>query len=111
MIDKKQIAEAAAARHAEGWKAKDREDLIFDYELTDEQADAICAELERLEAEDAAVLAKVVKIAQRYIMDVNARGDLETRHSDGEDFLDVSVWSLRDALVAAYELGRKEAKQ
>jgi len=31
---------------------------------------------------------------------------LETRNSDSKDFHDVSVWSLRDALAAAYEAGR-----
>lgn len=30
---------------------------------------------------------------------------LETRHSDRLDFYDVSVWSMRDALHEAYQLG------
>lgn len=32
---------------------------------------------------------------------------LETRNADGLDFHDVSVWSLKDALDAAFEAGRK----
>ena len=30
---------------------------------------------------------------------------LETRNSDGLDFHDVAVWSLKDALQEAYEAG------
>ena len=33
---------------------------------------------------------------------------LETRMSDGLDFHEVAVWSLREALKAAYELGKSE---
>ena len=32
---------------------------------------------------------------------------LETRNSDGLDFHDVAVWSVREALIEAFELGRK----
>ncbi len=32
---------------------------------------------------------------------------LETRRSDSLDFHDVAVWSIRDALLAAYHAGRK----
>ena len=32
-------------------------------------------------------------------------GTLETRNSDGLDFHEVSVWSLRSALETAYNLG------
>lgn len=34
---------------------------------------------------------------------------LETRNSDGEDFHDVAVWSIRAALEEAYEAGRHAA--
>lgn len=34
---------------------------------------------------------------------------LETRKSDSLDFHDVAVWTLRDALLAAYEAGRNGA--
>ena len=30
---------------------------------------------------------------------------LETRHSDGLDFHDLAVWSIRDALEAAFKAG------
>ncbi len=36
---------------------------------------------------------------------------LETRKSDSLDFHEVSVWDLKTALEAAYEAGRKAAKQ
>lgn len=32
---------------------------------------------------------------------------LETRNSDSFDFHDVAVWSLKDALEAAYESGQQ----
>lgn len=34
---------------------------------------------------------------------------LETRRSDSLDFHDVSVWSIKTALQAAFEAGRKAA--
>jgi hypothetical protein len=34
---------------------------------------------------------------------------LEDRHSDSLDFHEVSVWSLRAALAAAFEAGRQSA--
>lgn len=35
---------------------------------------------------------------------------LETRKSDGLDFHDVAVWSIKDALETAFEAGRKARK-
>lgn len=35
------------------------------------------------------------------------RLDLEQHLSDEEDFFEISVWGLKDSLVAAYELGKK----
>lgn len=35
---------------------------------------------------------------------------LETQHSDRLDFHDVAVWSVRDALVAAYAAGVASAR-
>jgi hypothetical protein len=35
---------------------------------------------------------------------------LETRNADGLDFHDLAVWSLKDALDAAFEAGRKAGK-
>lgn len=53
---------------------------------------------------------KLLEIAKENMYAVQERGDLETRHSDSEDFLDISVWGLKAALEAAYELGRQEAQ-
>lgn len=36
---------------------------------------------------------------------------LETRNSDRLDFHDVAVWSVRDALLAAYRAGLAAAKE
>lgn len=62
-----------------------------------------------------AELQKLVKIAQENIPGLEGRPDLEAQNSDSADFFDCSVWALKDALVAAYELGkatgREEAKK
>ena len=52
-------------------------------------------------------LAKLVKIAQKSIYPMENRTDLERHYSDEEDFLDIAVWELKTALIAAYELGKK----
>ena len=54
-------------------------------------------------------LESLVEIARKHIYPVEARGDLETRDNDSEDFLDVSVWSIKAVLAAAYELGKENA--
>lgn len=51
------------------------------------------------------------KIAAEHIPALEERGDLKTRDSDGEDFFETAVWCLRDALVAAYELGRSDKER
>lgn len=58
----------------------------------------------------AAELKKLVKIAQENIPGMEGRADLEAQNLDELDFLDVSVWCLKDALVAAYELGKATGK-
>ena len=55
-------------------------------------------------------LESLVEIARKHIYPVEARGDLETRDNDSEDFLDVSVWSIKAALTAAYELGKESSQ-
>ena len=52
-------------------------------------------------------LNQIVKIAQENIISMENRSDLEQHFSDEEDFFEISVWRLKDALVAAYELGKK----
>lgn len=41
-----------AALYDGGWKAEDRDQLIKEYELTDEEADKICEILEKYEKEN-----------------------------------------------------------
>ena len=50
----------------------------------------------------------LTEIAIKNICPVERRGSLETRWIDEEDFLDIAVWELREALLAAYELGRRD---
>lgn len=52
-------------------------------------------------------LNQIVKIAQENIISMENRSDLEQHFIDEEDFFEISVWGLKDALVAAYELGKK----
>ena len=52
-----------------------------------------------------------MEIAKKHIYPVEARGNLETRDNDSEDFLDVSVWSIKAALEAAYKLGKESSRK
>lgn len=51
--------------------------------------------------------ALLLEIAMNNIPAIEDAGTLETRNSDSLDFHDISVWSLKKALLAAYEAGRK----
>lgn len=42
---------------------------------------------------------------------VENRGDLEKRHNDSEDFLEISVWAIQNMLKEAYELGRAQGEK
>lgn len=46
-------------------------------------------------------------IAKEYVPAVKQRGGLDSRNNDENDFLDISVWTLKAALKAAYEAGKK----
>lgn len=43
------IQRAASNLYDGGWRAEDRDQLIKEYELTEEEADAICEELAKIE--------------------------------------------------------------
>jgi hypothetical protein len=58
-----------------------------------------------------AEIKKLVHIAQENIPELENRPDLEARQSDELDFFETSVWSLKAALVAAYELGKAEGRR
>ncbi|AWW25960.1 hypothetical protein [Acetobacterium sp. KB-1] len=49
----------------------------------------------------------LLEIAKEAFYSIEQRGDLETRHSDHEDFLDISVWGLKEVLIQAFEYGKK----
>lgn len=53
---------------------------------------------------------KIYNVAKNYIVQLPERGDLKAHNSDREDFLDIAVWCLEDALIAAYEAGRKDGQ-
>lgn len=45
----KDISSSAAALFDGGWRSSDREQLIQEYDLTKEESDLLCEELERIE--------------------------------------------------------------
>lgn len=51
----------------------------------------------------------LLKIAKEAFYSIEQRGDLETRNHDAEDFIETSVWSLKEALIQAFEYGKKQA--
>ena len=53
---------------------------------------------------------QLIEIAKKNSYSIETRGDLETRNSDSEDFIEMSVWSIQAMLEEAYELGKKAAK-
>ena len=53
---------------------------------------------------------QLIEIAKKNSYSIETRGDLETRNGDSEDFIEMSVWSIKAMLEEAYELGRKAAK-
>ncbi len=54
---------------------------------------------------------ELLEIAKKNSAAVNLRGDLETRNSDSQDFIEVAVWNLKAMLEEAYELGKKTKKE
>ena len=53
---------------------------------------------------------ELTKIANKHIPELENRKDLKAHYSDHDDFFETSVWSLEDALKAAYELGKNERR-
>jgi uncharacterized protein DUF6900 len=52
--------------------------------------------------------ALLLEIALKHFPNIET---LETRNWDRLDFHDVAIWSIRDALAAAYAAGQAEAKR
>lgn len=53
---------------------------------------------------------KLLEIAKAASASIEMRGNLERKWSDGEDFIEVAVWSIEEMLEKAYELGKREGK-
>lgn len=51
--------------------------------------------------------ALLIRIAQEHLL----IDTLETRNSDSLDFHDVSVWGVKEALIAAYQAGLAAAQK
>ena len=50
--------------------------------------------------------AQLLEIAKRLMYEVDARGGLEERGNDCEDYIEVPVWGIKKALEEAYLLGK-----
>jgi len=90
---------AAAQRQLQRW----REQYTFDYSKA---IDSVSAFFRQQAADKRGVDAAFERIAQ----EVLHIPTLRTRDSDGLDFHDIGVASLRLALQAAYEAGRQASK-
>ena len=53
---------------------------------------------------------KIEKMAIKECWMIEERKGLDTHNSDEEDFLDMAVWTLKDLLIKAYELGKAAGK-
>jgi hypothetical protein len=51
---------------------------------------------------------KLEQIAMDADFALEQRGGLDTRRNDTEDFIELSVWGIREMLRKAYELGKAE---
>ena len=49
----------------------------------------------------------ITEIASDCVIAIEMRGDLETRMRDDDDFFEIAVWELKNALLKAYEAGGK----
>lgn len=54
---------------------------------------------------------KLLEIAMKNSVEMRERGDFETRNSDQDDFLEVSIWGLKAMLEEAFEAGRKASRK
>ena len=48
----------------------------------------------------------LLEIAKNNCYEIEIRGDLERRYSDNEDFVEISVWCLKQVLLDAFEAGK-----
>ncbi|WP_071705062.1 DUF6900 domain-containing protein [Murdochiella vaginalis] len=60
-------------------------------------------------ARQAKIEEQITKLAFEMMPSLEGRSDLEEHGNDAEDFLETSIWSLKDALMAAYRLGQQNA--
>lgn len=54
---------------------------------------------------------KLTDIAEKYISAVKKRGDLRPHCNDDDDFMEISIWELQEALTAAYEAGENNGQE
>lgn len=49
----------------------------------------------------------LTEIAKKVIVPMENRTDLERQFNGDEDFLEIAIWELQDALIEAYKIGKK----
>lgn len=49
----------------------------------------------------------LTEIAKKTIVPMKNRTDLERHFNGDEDFLEIAIWELKDALIEAYKFGKK----
>ena len=54
---------------------------------------------------------KLTDIAKKHIPAVKKRGDLRSHCNDDDDFMEISIWELQEALTAAYEAGKNNGQE
>jgi|GEM_PF-3032054 len=55
---------------------------------------------------------KLLEIAKKnYLLGHNGRENLDTHNWDSQDFYEVAVWSINDALQEAYQLGLADGRR
>lgn len=60
-------------------------------------------------ARQAKIEEQITKLALEMMPALEGRSDLDEHGNDTEYFLETSIWSLKDALMAAYRLGQQNA--
>lgn len=54
---------------------------------------------------------KIEKMAIKECWMIEERGGLDTRNNDHDDFIDMAVWTIKDLMIKAYELGKAEGSK
>ena len=54
---------------------------------------------------------KIEQLAIKECWIFEERGGLDTRNNDHDDFIDMAVWTIKNLMIKAYELGKSEGSK